>query len=234
MIIYVKTASGSTIELVVPANEIDPSHRHPRFYFPDGNVIFFVEGWLYNVHRYYFQRDSTIFEAMFSLPCPDGHTPEGQTDEDPIILEGIEAKDFDRLLSILYPKNFRTCEIETKEEWISVLSLATRWDFTSIRELALSRLHPNSFTASAQLNLSPADRIVLGLRFDVSEWLLPAYSELCMRTEALTLEEGEILGMQNVINIAQARQAIRYPSNLNRSFDGVQNLVREMCITRAY
>ncbi len=188
---------------------------------------------------------------MFSLPCPDGHTPEGQTDEDPIILEGIEAKDFDRLLSILYPKcvnvsfkivcpsliprrNFRTCEIETKEEWISVLSLATRWDFTSIRELALSRLHSNSFTASAQLNLSPADRIVLGLRFDVSEWLLPAYSELCMRTEALTLEEGEILGMQNVINIAQARQAIRYPSNLNRSFDGVQNLVREMCITRAY
>ncbi|KAF9007766.1 hypothetical protein BDZ89DRAFT_910159, partial [Hymenopellis radicata] len=54
----------------------------------------------------------------------------------------------------------------------------------------------------------PADRIVLNLRFDVSEWLLPAYSELCLRADTLPLEEPKILSVQNIINIAQCNRRL--------------------------
>jgi hypothetical protein len=104
----------------------DPSgrpQRHPRFYFPDGNVIFLVrplhlyqpplgalnpwtkvEDVLFNVHRYFFQRDSSVFSAMFSLPKPEAEEhPEGEVDEKPIVLTSFSKKDFERFLMILYP-----------------------------------------------------------------------------------------------------------------------------------
>lgn len=62
-----------------------------------------VEDVLYNVHRYFFRRDSSVFDGMFSLPHPVDKRPEGDSLENPIILEGIGARDFDRLLSLLYP-----------------------------------------------------------------------------------------------------------------------------------
>jgi hypothetical protein len=55
------------------------------------------------VHRYFFERDSAIFAAMFSLPPVVGERPEGEVIENPIVLEGVNALDFDRFLSVLYP-----------------------------------------------------------------------------------------------------------------------------------
>lgn len=41
---------------------------------------------------------------MFSLPPPPGEGPEGASDEGPIVLEGVKLGDFERFLSVLYPK----------------------------------------------------------------------------------------------------------------------------------
>ena len=38
------------------------------------------------------------------------------------------------------------------------------------------------------------------------------------------------MGVDEVVNVMNVRQSIRYPSGLNRSSDGIQRLVEEVCI----
>ncbi|KAJ7750099.1 hypothetical protein DFH07DRAFT_1062211 [Mycena maculata] len=193
--------------------------EHPRFFFHDGNVIFLVEKTLYRVHRYFFERDSAIFASMFTLPSAAGERPEGEAVENPIVLEGITALDFDRFLAILYPLNFAARDLVSAEEWTSVLSLASRWEFSSLRELAMQHL----FTST-----SAVERIALGRRFDIPGWLVPAYTEVCERKDPLTLTEGRMLGLDDVICIGQVRHSIRYDSNLNRHHDSIVALIRDV------
>jgi hypothetical protein len=75
--------------------------------------------------------------------------------------------------------------------------LATQWNFKSIKTLAVN--HLSAMT-------SPVDKIVLGRRYDISEWLGMAYTILCSRDEALTIKEGKLLGLEDVIKIAALRQ----------------------------
>ncbi|KAJ3538684.1 hypothetical protein NMY22_g5068 [Coprinellus aureogranulatus] len=195
--------------------------RHPRFFFQDGNVIFLVEETLFKIHRFFFQRDSAIFSSMFSLPIPKNERPEGEAEDKPIILHGIKSVDFERFMSILYPINFIDCDLTTVDEWTSVLTISSIWEFKSLRELAIDRL--------SRITL-PIDRIVLGNRFDLAQWLVPAYFELCTRTEPLSLDEGEKLGMRDVIRIGQVRHQLRYVTDVNRHGHGdfIVTLVRQM------
>ncbi|KAF5320980.1 hypothetical protein D9619_001579 [Psilocybe cf. subviscida] len=194
--------------------------RHPRFYFPDGNVVFLVEDVLFNVHRYFFQRDSPVFSAMFSLPKPEAdERPEGEDDEKPIVLSNISKKDFERLLVILYPINFHIPEISSIDEWTSVLSLSTQWEINSVRHLAIGRL--------SKLSISSSDRVALGKRYDVPEWLADGYCELCLRDDPLTLLEGHAIGLEDVIEISNLRTLVRYASNLKRHPDTIRGMVKE-------
>nr|GAT51539.1 predicted protein [Mycena chlorophos] len=204
----------------VPRNNQD--RPHPRFYFADGNVIFRVENVLYRVHRYFLERDSVVFSSMFSLPPVAGQRPEGETPENPIALEGVTTVDFDRFLAVLYPLNFSTRDTVSTDEWTSVLSLATRWDFLSLRTLAITRLNSLMSTSSA------AERVGLARAYDIQEWLKPALLALCTRAEALTLTDGQYLGLEDTIRVGQVRQAIRYASNFNRHPDSISEFVREM------
>ncbi|KAJ7072853.1 hypothetical protein C8F01DRAFT_263223 [Mycena amicta] len=190
--------------------------EHPRFYFPDGNVVFRVQDTLYRVHRYFFERDSVVFSSMFSLPPVSGQRPEGETPENPILLEGLPTLEFDRFLAVLYPLNFVTRDTPSAIEWTSVLSLATRWDFASLRALAITHL--------ATLTSSPAERIALARAYDVQAWLGPAYTTLCTRTDPLSLAEGRCLGLEDTVRVGQVRHAVRYAANLNRHPDSIAAL----------
>ncbi|KAJ7350784.1 hypothetical protein DFH08DRAFT_741953 [Mycena albidolilacea] len=206
-------------------SDLDPGPRrsrftqHPRFFFSDGTVIFLVENTLYRVHRYFFERDSAIFATMFSLPPVVGERPEGEVIENPIVLEGVDALDFDRFLSVLYPLNFKTRDTASAEEWTSVLSLASRWEFISLRELAMQHLF---------VITSAVERIALGRLYDIPGWLVPAYTEVCERKDPLTLAEGRLLGLEDAICIGQVRHTIRYSSNLNRHHDSIVALIRDI------
>ncbi|KAJ6578913.1 hypothetical protein DFH09DRAFT_909392 [Mycena vulgaris] len=200
-------------------------NEHPRFFFSDGTVVFLVEKTLYRVHRYFFERDSAIFASMFTLPSAVGERPEGEVVENPIILEGVSALDFNRFLSILYPINFSTRDTASAEEWTSVLSLATRWDFTSLRELATQHLFAMT---------SAVERIALGRRYDVPEWLAPAYTEVCERKDPLNLAEGRLLELDDIIWIGKVRHCIRYASNLNRHHDSIVQLVQDVLVDRVF
>ena len=48
------------------------------------------------------ERHSTVFREMFMMPQPEGST-EGLSEDCPIVLAGVRALDFSRLLQLLYP-----------------------------------------------------------------------------------------------------------------------------------
>jgi hypothetical protein len=88
----------------------------------------------------------------------------------------------------------------TVEEWTSVLDLAAKWKFESIRAFAIKQLESIA---------SPIDKIVIGRKHNILDWLVGAYGAVCERTDALTLVEATLLGMEDVVKISSLRQDIR-------------------------
>ncbi|KZP17544.1 hypothetical protein FIBSPDRAFT_830314 [Athelia psychrophila] len=165
--------------------------RHSQYYFKDGNVVLLIEEVLYNVHRYFFERDSAQFRSILE-------TVQGVDEKNPIVLPDVSCSDFDEFLAILYPTDFHRPTDKTTAQWTSVLHLAAKWGFESIRLLAIDKL-----TATA----IPIDKIVLGRRYGISDWLPGAYEAVCTRADPLTDEEGMKLGVEDIIKISAARQA---------------------------
>lgn len=58
---------------------------------------------LYKVHRHFFETYSAVFKTMFSLPTAAGELPEGDSEQNPIILEGVKPEEFECFLSVIYP-----------------------------------------------------------------------------------------------------------------------------------
>ncbi|KAF7973594.1 hypothetical protein HWV62_14890 [Athelia sp. TMB] len=166
--------------------------NHPRYFFEDGNIVFLVEGTLYNVHRYFFARDSAHFRSALRVKGSPG------ADEfNPYALSDVTCADFDEFLAILYPTDFLHPTEKSTEQWTSILHLSAKWGFESIKLLAIDRL-----TAHAD----PIDKIVLGRRYGIDDWLPGAYEAVCMRADPLTLKEGMKLGVEDTVRISAARQ----------------------------
>ncbi|KZP08342.1 hypothetical protein FIBSPDRAFT_874623 [Athelia psychrophila] len=168
--------------------------RHSQYYFKDGNVVLLIEEVLYNVHRYFFERDSAYFRPILA-------SVQGADERSPIVLPDVSCSDFDEFLAILYPTDFRRPTEKTTAQWTSILHLAAKWGFESIQLLAIDKL-----TATA----IPVDKIVLGRRYGISDWLPGAYEAVCTRADPLTVEEGMKLGVEDIIKISAARQAYGY------------------------
>ncbi|CCM00973.1 uncharacterized protein FIBRA_03021 [Fibroporia radiculosa] len=164
--------------------------KHDRFYFDDGTVVFLVEDVLFKVHRYFLEHKSEVFQTMFMLCPPEGQEVEGESAGRPIILEDTRAIDFERFLTIFYPRDVQYHDLSTFDEWASVAEFASKWLFTDIRGLAIERA-----TAVGTL----AEKIVMARRYNLLELLCEARREIRERPQPLTLEEGRLLGVDEVI-----------------------------------
>ena len=85
------------------------------------------------------------------------------------------------------------------DDWKSVLHLSTRWDFGSIRKLALSSIEPPT----------PHDRLLLARTYSVDNWVAPALSALCERSTSLTLSEARQMSIEDVVLVSTVREDIR-------------------------
>ena len=85
------------------------------------------------------------------------------------------------------------------EEWKSVLHLSTRWDFASIRGLALGSIEPPT----------PYDRLLLARTYSVDDWVVPALSALCERSTPLSLSEVRQMSIEDVVLVSTVREDIR-------------------------
>lgn len=195
-------------------------------------TVWQVENTLFNVHRSIFTRHSVVFSDVFALPKPaPGSSVEGSSDEFPLQFPGISSVDFERLLWILYPplvdgllvlwaqylldtsRVFGEYKPQTVDEWTSVLHLATRWEFESIRRVAIRELE--------QFSIDAVDKIVLSRKFEInSPWTLAAYTEVCQRPDTLTFSEARSLGLETTMRIYQLREKMWERSGATKSRAG--------------
>lgn len=93
--------------------------------------------------------------------------------------------------------SFGAYPASTVEEWSGILHLADKWGFQSIRALSVAQIAPIAL---------PIDKIVFGRLYGIHKWLASAYHAVCTRRDALTLEEGRRLAVDDVIRINGIRQ----------------------------
>ena len=96
-------------------------------------------------------------------------------------------------------RDFNTLGGYSFEELTSILDLSTRWGFTSIRDMAIRCL--KSPTAH--------QRLILGRKYGIDQWILPALQELCERPEPPTRDEARLMGLEDVILIGSVREKVR-------------------------
>ncbi|KZP08631.1 hypothetical protein FIBSPDRAFT_840120 [Athelia psychrophila] len=143
-----------------------------------------VANTLYSVPRSPFERHSSAFAGK------------GLTRENPMVLEDVAAAHLDNLLSLLYPSEYGVYTATSVEEWTSILHLAVRWGFESIKNLSIECLSPIA---------SDIDKIVLGRQYAIDEWLGDAYLAICSRDQCLSREEGMRMEKEDIIEISAIR-----------------------------
>lgn len=72
------------------------------------------------------------------------------------------------------------------------------WQFRRIRETAIKTM--------ASVSMDLVDKIVIARRFDISAWLIPALNELVQREKPVDFLEGNRLGMEWVLKVAELRE----------------------------
>ena len=80
-----------------------------------------------------------------------------------------------------------------------MLQISTRWDFASIRRLAINNIQPPT----------PHDRLLLARTYSVDDWVNPALSALCEREAPLSLDEARQMDIEDVVLVATVREDIR-------------------------
>ncbi|KAI0315211.1 hypothetical protein OF83DRAFT_1174040 [Amylostereum chailletii] len=120
--------------------------------------------------------------------------------EQAVALDDVTAKQFDAFLSVLYPFNFDSGDLSSQQDWVSVLELATRWDFTSIRLRAIRAIDP-TIDAFGRLKLARLCR--------VEEWVQPALVELCMRKSPLGLSEIKEMDHEDVALVMHIKETVQ-------------------------
>ncbi|KAK2462517.1 hypothetical protein APHAL10511_005487 [Amanita phalloides] len=225
---------------------------HPKFFLNDGTLMLRVEDSLYQVYRHTFEHESPFFRTIFASLKPSDSTslPEGSSpiaaacirSRRLLYLPHITTVDFDRLLSVLYPRLtrinnahhadpnpdpdldlddnnnnnslFAQHDLTSTEEWTSVLSLSYKLVLDKAYNIAVRHI---AQTASA------VDKAVLGKQFGIKSWVATSYRELCERRKPLTVEEGSRLGLDVVIRIYQFKhdmaEGYRYSYEVEKYFE---------------
>ncbi|KAL0563023.1 hypothetical protein V5O48_019056, partial [Marasmius crinis-equi] len=117
--------------------------RHAKLYLD--TVVFQVDNTIFKVPSRYFHENSEAFGAASKIAAgsQDG---EGFLDENPILLSPLpydaDANDFEQLANIIMALtlNFPTPANYTLHQWLSSLKLATAWEFSAVRELAMKSI----------------------------------------------------------------------------------------------
>ena len=88
-------------------------------------------------------------------------------------------------------------------EWCKLLVVSSKLDCGEVRTKAIAEL------TAQRTNLSAVDRIELGNKYDVTQWLPEAYGEVFVRDSHLTVEEGKKLGLEVTVKVLKGRDTCK-------------------------
>ncbi|KAI5897007.1 uncharacterized protein SCHCODRAFT_02698332 [Schizophyllum commune H4-8] len=183
-----------------PVEPAPPDHRkHDRFYMDPRTIkLVLDDGTLYRVFRQSFATHSTLFAEEYLA---------GRGDDEVTKLPGVSSVDLDRFLSLMYPSEVATCELSSAQDWISILRLAHRWSFPTLRARALREI---------ELVGSAVDKIATAREFGDLEpskqWLMPAFVEACTTRSwlgSVSVQDAERLGAGTILALAKIREEMR-------------------------
>ncbi|KAJ7593792.1 hypothetical protein C8J56DRAFT_421299 [Mycena floridula] len=214
-----------------------PNHLNggDQFYHIRGaDLYLIVEKTFFCVHSYFFRRDSDMFRAILDKPCPPGEEAPGSSDVTAIVLDSVTPDEFKIFLWVFYNPKYSLYD-ETAENWITILSLAQRWQFHEVKTLAIRELQAK--------RMDLIDRIILYHKYHVDDaFIIPLYAELVSQEHTLSAQDSAKLGMQRAVPVFQARERIRanpsyggkspLPSDRQRDILGVARaIMKELPVT---
>lgn len=189
-------------------SNLAPRVKHPKFFFDNTLIVIEIENVLFNVHKYQLVKSET-FADMFAIAeqaNTDGKPVEGSSVHNPIKMEGVSAKDFECLLTVLYATYFSSNQPDHEASLIiPAFRLANMWNFSELRAFLLP---------FAEKVLGDVDKIVFAREFGIDDWLTPAHVNLCQRPQSLTTEEATKLGVHSLLMISRMRERPHQSKNL--------------------
>ncbi|KAJ2915774.1 hypothetical protein MD484_g4629, partial [Candolleomyces efflorescens] len=170
-------------------------------------VTFLVQGHLFRVPKYRFVEESEHFCKEYDL---DFKLEKEYGVEDPhidVVQLDVDVNDFRAFLKVLYPRNGDSDASLGLEQWKAVLRLSSKWFFNDVRQRAIAAVNA--------IDVSLLERIEMAREHHVSAWLLDGYRKLASRSEPITVEEAESLGLRKAILLCGLRE--RYTGGWNSS-----------------
>ncbi|KAI0267509.1 hypothetical protein BC834DRAFT_968992 [Gloeopeniophorella convolvens] len=174
-----------------------------------------VEEQLYRINCYFLERESQFFRDMFSLPQGDSAahtgTMEGKDDDHPIKLAGTTVVEFDSLLRFFHfgmHSDFQP----TPDEWMAILSISTRLMFDKVRERAVTEI-----TARVK-TMDPFKLIAGAKKYDVDQWLMPAYRKIVIRADLITDAEALSIPFATAMMLTRSREQFGRQTGLNSNY----------------
>lgn len=107
----------------------------------------------------------------------------------------------------LLPLNLLTSEYDYDaplEKWTAILRLAHLWQFPKIKALATRKLD--------RIDIEPVDKAVMAREYQIDPaygWLEQAYAAIGEREESISQSEGERLGLDAVVRLANLRERVQ-------------------------
>ncbi|KAK0226436.1 hypothetical protein IW262DRAFT_1457663 [Armillaria fumosa] len=185
-------------------------NRNPKFYWEP--VTFLVEDQLFKVTRHMLDKASKTFLTMV-LPQGDGAAVAGVDDERPVVIKGVRSADFENLLNSTVHAEQKEVPKFSKDEWLSVLELATMWGMLDIRRMAI-----NEITESK--SLSDVDQVILGREFAVADWVISGYRALTKRKTIVSMHSASRLTLSTCLKVWQAQVSISNASGSDKTEHG--------------
>ncbi|KAK2462925.1 hypothetical protein APHAL10511_005123 [Amanita phalloides] len=175
--------------------------RNEEFYIDD-MVVIRVEDQLFKVPQHVLTANSPVFRDMFNMPIPKDSQPDGSSDEQPLVLEGLKASGFARLLKCIYPFKFRPAPSKLEfslEEWKEVLKLSASYEMTEVKAWIVKEMTP-------LVDHYPTLLVHLSLVYDVKPWLASGAYDLVSRAEPLTETDIKVIGPSYAAKIMSLRE----------------------------
>ncbi|KAK0195918.1 hypothetical protein F5146DRAFT_310245 [Armillaria mellea] len=173
-------------------------NRNPNFYWEP--VTFLVEDQFFKVTRHMLDKASKTFLTMV-LPQEDAAAVAGVDDERPVVIKGVRSAEFENLLNSIVHAEQKEVPKLSKDEWLSVLKLATMWGMVDIRRMAI-----NEITKSK--SLSDVDQVILGKEHAVVDWVISGYRALTKRETIVFIHSASRLTMSTCLKVWQAQVSI--------------------------
>jgi len=102
---------------------------------------------------------------------------------------------------ISFQREFQKRPDSSDTEWESVLELATRWNVGVVRQLSIDTL--------TERKMDAYQRILLGRKYHIHDWLKSGYVDLVKQPEGLTTKDAEKIGYFAAFHVSRLREEIR-------------------------